>query len=231
LKNIFLSRTVNFFIGFFFDLESSFLLKQFYYFLGLDSLSYLNNNIDFKNHYLFTVSLFDSFARGFLLNIGLNIRLENPLLNLQLKNLVSNNKLKVYSLGSNYYNSYNIHSIGVNFSSYLKMIEGKSSLNQILFEVFDRFFVLVNQKITFSNLFKFSFMFLNNFVKFSNIKLSNNFFENSFISVLPRSVGFISSSELGFSHSENAYLNYKHKNLNYYLGFDDVVENKQKSNE
>ena len=232
LKSIVSSRIVNFFIGFFFDLESSFFLKQFYYFLGLDFLSYLNNNVDFKNHYLFTINLFDSFVRGFLLTIGLNIRLENPLLNLQLKNLVSSNKIKVYSLGSNYYNSYNINSIGVSFSSYLKMIEGKFILNQSLFESFDSFFILINQRLNFSNLFKFSFIFLSNFIKFSNIKILNNLFENDFISVLPRSIGFISTSEEGFSHLENINLSYNNnKSLNYYLGFDDFIENKQSGNE
>ena len=231
LKNIFQNRKrINFILGNFLDLETIILLKKITKKFGNYSIktnlnSVENNlNIDFRKNFIFNVKLNDliKFKNFFL--IGLNLRLENPLLNVRLKFISNKKNVKVFSIGSTFNNNYFLYNFYNNIMELIKIFEGKSLLNNIL-AIMNQNFFLIGE--SFLNLFKNNFLFLNFF----------NYFKNNFYySFLNNNVLNILNNDLNLEQSINNFSDKTYGNLMYNdeiiysINVDNFFLNKNKKN-
>ena len=231
LKNIFQNRKrINFILGNFLDLETIILLKKITKKFGNYSIktnlnSVENNlNIDFRKNFIFNVKLNDliKFKNFFL--IGLNLRLENPLLNVRLKFISNKKNVKVFSIGSTFNNNYFLYNFYNNIMELIKIFEGKSLLNNIL-AIMNQNFFLIGE--SFLNLFKNNFLFLNFF----------NYFKNNFYySFLNNNVLNILNNDLNLEQSINNFSDKTYGNLMYNdeiiysINIDNFFLNKNKKN-
>lgn len=231
LKNIFQNRKrINFILGNFLDLETIILLKKITKKFGNYSIktnlnSVENNlNIDFRKNFIFNVKLNDliKFKNFFL--IGLNLRLENPLLNVRLKFISNKKNVKVFSIGSTFNNNYFLYNFYNNIMELIKIFEGKSLLNNIL-AIMNQNFFLIGE--SFLNLFKNNFLFLNFF----------NYFKNNFYySFLNNNVLNILNNDLNLEQSINNFSDKTYGNLLYNdeiiysINIDNFFLNKNKKN-
>lgn len=231
LKNIFQNRKrINFILGNFLDLETIILLKKITkkfgnYSIKINLNSVENNlNIDFRKNFIFNVKLNDliKFKNFFL--IGLNLRLENPLLNVRLKFISNKKNVKVFSIGSTFNNNYFLYNFYNNIMELIKIFEGKSLLNNIL-AIMNQNFFLIGE--SFLNLFKNNFLFLNFF----------NYFKNNFYySFLNNNVLNILNNDLNLEQSINNFSDKTYGNLMYNdeiiysINVDNFFLNKNKKN-
>jgi len=181
-------------------LETAFILKKIISKYGNFSLKFnLNNyckdfiNIDFRKNYIFSINLKSLNIYKNIYLIGLNLRLENALLNVKLKFLVDNFKIKIFNFGSCFNNNYFMYNFKNDILTFLKIFEGKSFLNNFILQNNLNFFIFGENflslfKNNFLNLkfFKylkssFDFSFLqNNVTNILNYDLNLNFYVNNF---------------------------------------------------
>lgn len=229
-KNI--GKKINFILGNFLDLESIFLVKQFstkYADFTINSNKFFskkNINNDFRNNFLMNLNINDLKLFKKILIIGLNLRLESPLLNIFFKDLVNKNLLKIYNIGSAYnYNYYN-YNFGNNPLEIYKFFEGKSFLNNIFKNSNEKNLILIgnsflNRNDFFTNIFD-NFFYLNkkNFI----VKLLNIYNTNNIINELNLLNNISKFSDI--SLSEKKQLNLEKNNLLYLMNTDSIFFNK-----
>lgn len=128
----------NFFLYDFIDLESFFFLKKLNInlgFLNINLSKNLYNNCDWNFFFFFNTSLqnLKDYSKIFFLLI--NLRLQMPLLNTNLRlKLKKKKNVKIFSLGFVSYDiSYDIVNIGNNFLTFFSILENKSKLNFFFF--------------------------------------------------------------------------------------------------
>lgn len=202
-------KRINFILGNFIDLETTILLKKIISKLGNYSvkLNFNNNNFffnnDFRKNYIFSFKLNEliKFKNFFL--IYLNLRLENPLLNLRLKFISNKMNPKIFSIGSVFNNNYFIYNFLNNTKELIKIFEGKSILNSLIIKTKDNLFLFGE---SFLNLFKLNFLSLNFF----------NYFKcNFFYSFLNNNVLNILNNDLNLEQNVNNFYDKTLKKLNY----------------
>lgn len=201
------------------SLEQGWELKSFLLSAGMaysnDRLS-LNKSVDFRSFFTIDISL-DFLDNGLwvLLLLGVNLRMESPLLFLHIKRLVAKNRIFLISTLNINVLQKNIYNLSLTFNGLVSFLEGRSVYNRILLKKLfsHRFLFLTNLEFSVSVAFKNLLMILTNiFSKYYmyNIKLKSlvksprnlAFSSPAFsISVLQRYVGNISLSEMGF-HGE-----------------------------
>ena len=187
LKNILQNKKrINFILGNFIDLETIILLKKISNKLGSFSIKVnLNNNNfffnnDFRKNYIFNIKLNDliKFKNFFL--IGLNLRLENPLLNIRLKFICDKLNGKFFSIGSVFNNNYFIYNFSNNIFELVKIFEGKSYINNLLLNIKNNLFLFGEN---FSFFFKNDFLFLN-FLNYFKSCFYYSFLNNNVLNIL-----------------------------------------------
>jgi hypothetical protein len=137
----------------------------------------LNDLIKFKNFFL----------------IFINLRLENPLLNIRLKFILDKKNSKIFSIGSVFNNNYFIYNFSNNIFELIKIFEGKSILNNLLINIKENLFLFGE---IFLNLFKNNFLFLNFFKYFK---------DNFFYCFLNNNVFNILNNDLNFEQNVNNF--------------------------
>ena len=117
--------------GEFIDLETSYVLKQFFNGIGCSNIFFVYNliySIDFKFFYLLNKTLEDLENANLIFLVGCNLRLEAPLILTRIRKSFLNNEteFKVFSLGLaiNNFNFY-IKNIGNSIKSFKLFLEGK----------------------------------------------------------------------------------------------------------
>jgi NADH-quinone oxidoreductase subunit G len=230
LKNILQNKKrINFILGNFLDLETIILLKKITKKIGNYSIKInlnsnnQNFNNDFRKTYIFNIKINDliKFKNFFL--IGLNLRLENPLLNIRLKFISNKKNIKVFSIGNSFNNNYFLYNFSNNIFELIKIFEGKSVLNNIIISNNQNFFLFGE---SFLNLFKNNFLFLN----FLNY-LKNNFY----YSFLNNNVLNILNNDLNLEYNINNFNDKTYNSLYidneivYCLNIDGFFFNKKKN--
>jgi len=231
-KQILNYNTIFFFIlGDFVDAESTLLLKKLSNSLGGSNSLLLQNSkkefftknklisLDFRNNYLFNINIIspNNFHISILLNT--NLRLEAPILNLKLKNLIKLKKLDFYYIGSNFNFSFFNKKLGNNIISLFKIVNGKHWLSNNFF----------NKKILFISNTQF---FKENF--FIKEKLNNLFFNKQifhvFFNILPQSISSVGAYDIGLIeniHNHNLLKKKKFNNFFYLMENDNLTLIKQ----
>lgn len=115
--------------GEFIDLESLFLFKNFLNKLGTSNIYSSWNfttlkNIDYRSNYLFNKNLINIQNADCILLVGINLRLESPILNIKIRKSYLNN-CPIYSLGFNSILNYYTKQLGTNMSVLINILEGR----------------------------------------------------------------------------------------------------------
>jgi hypothetical protein len=152
----------------------------------------LNDLINYKNFFL----------------IGLNLRLESPLLNIRLKFISNKKDVKVFTIGSAFNNNYFLYNFSNNISELVKIFEGKSLLNSIIISTFNNFFLIGE---SFLNLFKNNFLF-SNFFNYLKNNFNYSFLNNNVLNIL--------NNDLNLEHNLN---NFSDKTYKYASSIDEIV--------
>jgi predicted molibdopterin-dependent oxidoreductase YjgC len=147
-----------------------------------------------------------------ILLIGLNLRIENPLLYLKLKNLQRKNILKLFNIGLNYNYSLNLNNSMIELK---KLLEGRSYLCNILQK--GKALVLINYNLNYQNLNFYLSKYLSNFY-FMNINnsttkiISNEFNLDNCIN---------NFNDITYINTIKNFIN----NINYFINTDNILYN------
>jgi hypothetical protein len=221
---------INFFLGNFIDAETSIILKKLTNIYGnyniyTNQVNYSSNN--FRNSYLFNYKVLNNLYNNKIDNvllIGLNLRINNPLLYERLKNLHRKNYIKLYNIGLNF-------NYGLNFNnsrSELKFfLEGRSFLNNLFLKNHNNLILidnnLFNEKFNINNI-KF---FFNKYIGYKNYNLfalnilSTNLLIKEFN--LIDSINNFKDKDYKFSNKLNIERN---RSINYFINTDKFYLNK-----
>ena len=201
------------------DLETLYLFKIFLNHLGFFSYK-INNfinkiNINLRQNYL---SIFNKFQINYLNNlflIGINLRVENPLINLCVREAIIYNKLNVYNFGFFFNLTYSIFNFGNNVISFVLFLNGKS--------LFCKFFCkikLTKFLIGYHIFYRSDFLFFSQYIK--NICL---IFKNFKYSFFFQGCNTFSGLELGATYNYLDNIVKVKKKILYILNNDDIFFN------
>lgn len=153
--------------------------------------------------------------------LGINLRMESPLLFLHIKRLVAKDRVYLISTLNTNILQKNINNLSLTLNGLVAFLEGRSAYNRILLKkmLFHKFLFLVNMEFSTTKAFKdLSLVFVKIFSKYCIISMkSNNLFKLNSVkdmtiyptfstSVLQRYVGNISLSEMGlYNIKQNAF--------------------------
>lgn len=178
-----------------------------------------NFNSDVQDFY-FNVNNITSSQKVFLF-VGLNLRLENPLLNIRFRKLSTLKSVLIAFIGTKFDVNINIMHLGNNLSVLKKIIEGKHYFISLI----KIFLKRNNNNMHIKNFFKNSVTVIfgeefNKKISSRNINiLTQNFSSLNFsYNILHNSVGKINMLELGFYN--NKILNINTPNIYYLVGTD-----------
>lgn len=209
------------FCGDLIDLETIFIFKKFLNKLGFQSfkIDYFNNflnTVNLREFYICTLNNIKIKLLNNLIFIGLNLRLENPILNLKIRKHVLQSNLKIFNFGFNYNLTYTINNFGNNIYSLINFFEGKSILCQNFFK----------NKLTYI-LIGYHIFYRKDFLFFKNlIYLFKLFFKNFDGSYFFQGANIISNLEIGMN-SCNLIKNFNlNKKILYLLDMDNIFFNK-----
>lgn len=91
-----------------------------------------NINADFQEYYTLNPNLFNFKGKKVFLLVGINLRLENPVLNIKFKKLSNNNNVLIGYIGSRYDYNINLIHLGNNISTFTKIVEGRHYFSTII---------------------------------------------------------------------------------------------------
>jgi hypothetical protein len=130
----FLFKGILSFFGSFNDLELINNVTAFFNLIGTEVFipNVMSTNFDFRINYLINqlVNIFENLK--IIMFVGINIRLELPLMNAKLRKLmlIYGKRIKLYNIGlSNSYNNIPLFNVGNSIEEFFKMLKGKSKVN------------------------------------------------------------------------------------------------------
>jgi len=221
--NKFISNGIVGFFGSFNDIELVKNMSVFFNLLGTEVHipENLNNgiNYDFRSNFLSDkiINIFDNMNN--ILFIGLNIRIELPLLNAKLRKLISSygKRIKIFYIGlSNSYNNIHVITYGNSLFDFYNMIKGKNNINLKFFfrGILPSLFKKNDLKFINLTIF-FKSNFFNNFVtklSWYITRLFSNFLELKF-KVIHNNISLLSIYEVnnyksnkGFNNLNNRFI-------------------------
>ena len=221
-------------IGNLIDLKSLHSFKNLMSNLGINHIQYdsLKNNFDtdpdIMSNYVFNKTLNDISKSTLCLLVFCDVRKESPLLNLKLRNGVTKNNLKVFSIGPSIDLTYPSKNLGLGLNTLITILEGKHSFCREILK-HDNFTIIVG-----SNTYNIK----NNSVIFNSLK--KRFRES--VNVLHSESGFLNflevfrnkrkisiKSKLNFLYNTDNNLKINKDSFNVYIGHH-FTENAQESN-
>lgn len=176
-----------------------------------------------KQNYFITLNDFNELlSHKIFIIVGINLRLQNPILNIKLRKLSQSNNVLIGFIGSKHDYNINLLHLGNNLLNLLKLVQGKHNFANIIFSFFKKENInylyrneisiifgqeSINQK-NFYSVFTIIETFNINNIKF-NFKYITSF------------TGKLNILELGFFNNKQKYLNNKFDNLFYLIGVED----------
>ena len=215
-KEITNDKYIESFCGSFVDLETMYIFKEFLTKLGYNSFNFMN----FKTYK--TTNLRETYRCSLLVKnlkyiknlflFGINIRLENPILNIKIRQLTLHSNLKIFNFNFISNLTYAVTNFGNNIYSFLNFLEGKSYLcSKVLNSS-------LNYMLIGYNLF---YRYDSNFYQ-KLIQIFNSFFKNFIGSFFWQGANSYSSAELGSNQNIlEKHINRSSKIL-YLLDMDDI---------
>ena len=189
-----------------------------------------NFNGDLQEYYTINSNFFNVKGPKVFILVGINLRLENPILNIKLKRLSTSNNVLIAYIGSKNNYNFNCEHLGNNISVLKKIVKGNHPFSTVISNFVKK--SLKNQKIP--NLFKnhVSILFGNEIIQTQNhislikaLKSIKNPFLNFDYNVLELFAGKINMLETGFYNSNK--LN-NQENTIFYLLNTEILKNHKK---
>lgn len=167
------------------------------------------NNVDFRQYYITNWNKMDFENTEVFVFVGLNLRLEAPLLNIKLRKLIKKKKILIFSFMSNANLLYYVKHVSTNIKHFIKFLEGKHHLSNYLINNKSNTFFLLGSSILRR---KDASAFI-----YGLEYLKNNLLSNCSFGVIQTNIGRISGAELGLVPGVTYYQNnksLKKKNIN-----------------
>ena len=191
-------------------------------------------NADLQNRYICNSNIFENpKGKQIIILVGIDLRLENPMLNIKLRRLSQKKNVLIGYIGPKHNSNIEMYHLGNNISTLFKYVSGKHQFCTIANNYLSK--NDKNQKI--SNLFKnkIKLVFGNEFNQLKNkSKILNTLeqcsgFKNRFeINTLEISTGKINQLEIGFFNNTKIINNAEKPNLYYLLGVESCKNIKEK---
>ncbi len=203
LKTLNSSNIFKAYIGEFLDLETLYLIRKFFYLNGSNCfVNSTSSYVDSSVMYSLNVSMVDLEKADFCLLVGLNLRIQSPILNSKIRRIVVKANLPVYLIG--YHSNFNYYAKHVSNSSslLLSVFEGSHWLSAKISKNFSSYpLILFGEEIIKSSAIFSAISLL--FAHMNLIKAGWNGF-----GVLPSNSSFFSIQEVGLfnNHTQNALL-------------------------
>lgn len=203
---------INFIFGNFVDMETQFVAKVLAQRLNGNIFfnNLIKNDIDFSSNYLLNIPLNSLNKIDLFFLVGVNLRLENPVLNLKLRRRV-NEGATVITLGNSGFYDYPIINIGNDLHDLIRVAEGKHPVSAKLLKAKNPL-VLVGSTIA---------QRLDSLSIISTLKNINKYFNNNIVSYLSTNLSEVNFMELGFTN--NVTKNTNRRKLLYIIGADNVT--------
>jgi NADH-quinone oxidoreductase subunit G len=174
----------------------------------------LNNNIisnvDFSTNYLVSSSVLKSSGSKVFLFVGLNLRIENPVLNIRFKKLAQNDSVLIGYIGPKYNYNINLIHLGNNINILNKIFEGKHFFSTLALMFSKK--TVKNLKLKYELRNPVSIFFGSDFEKYfqkndiisflKDVKFNNIDFN---VNVLKKYSGIINTAELGLCSNKKVY--------------------------
>jgi NADH-quinone oxidoreductase subunit G len=185
----------------------------------------LSKNSDLQNYFLKPEETTNIFGQKVFILVGINLRIENPILNIRMRKLSLLNSVLIAFIGSQHdYNFNSIH-LGTNSQHLYKIIEGKHFFIPIVLTFLKKTYKNIKIKNTFKNYISIiltdnSSINKNNFLvlsKNTNTLIKNLKFE---FKILSNYTGKLNVLELGFFNN-NKICNNNYSNIYYLIGVED----------
>lgn len=180
------------------DINTLLVFKKFSNLLGSNFFSYNCNldfkNIDLRNNYLFQYNKYNLLNNDLLILVGINLRLESPLYNLQLRKLYLKKKIIIVSFTPTINLTYYVRQFGIGINNFFKFIEGQHYFSNLFLKfekpiiLFGNFIDNLNNKISFIDLLK-------NLELILKMKIEYGF--------ILKDIGNIMNNEIGLSYGKN----------------------------
>jgi NADH-quinone oxidoreductase chain G len=215
---------LNILCGEFVDMETLFLSKTF---LNKKGYSYISAQIssellefDTRYHYLGDIGA--NIEEGIVILLGSDLRKELPLLNIKLRKLILDRKIKVISINSNLDLTYYQNNLGFNLKSLKTLLKGKTLLSFLLQNSKNIYFLVGINAMNRED--------FNQILKLLN-KFKQDMVNNVYIKLLHTQLGKLGAYELGTFPGINDFYNYTFKlnctklskKLFYLLGVNDFM--------
>ena len=241
-------KKINFILGNFIDFETILLLKKISVKYGNYTFNCnINNNlnyflnIDFRKNYIFNISINEIKKYKNIFLFGLNLRLENPILNIKFKFFVDNLYLNLFNMSTSFNINYFSYNFNNNIIDFLNILYGKSFLNNLIFSSKKNLFIfgenflnVFKNNFVFSDFFyylkdKVNFVFLNyNYLNIINNDINleytiNNFMDNTFkfLNYINQVIYSININSFFFNFKQdNIYIYQGHHNIKNIKDFD-----------
>ena len=126
----------------------------------------IKKNADFQEYYLLNDNIFNVTGNKVFLLVGVNLRLENPILNIRLKKLSNNKNVLIGYIGSRSDHNLNLFHIGNNFSKLKEVLSGKHNFSALITNFLKK--DLQNSKIKNAFKNKISIIFGNEIIQTGN---------------------------------------------------------------
>lgn len=186
----------------------------------------LSYNSDLQNYFFKSEELTNVSGQKIYILIGINLRLENPVLNIRLRKLSILDSVLIAFIGPQHDYNINCLHLGTNLQNLVKIIEGKHFFSTTIVTFLKK--TVKNYKI--KNLFKnyisvilpnISFQENNAFLMLSKNK--NNLIKtlNFEYRILSNYTGKLNALELGFFNNNKIIINNNYPNLLYLIGIED----------
>lgn len=214
-KNIILNT------GNFTDLETLATLKTWsnnYNNIIINSQNYINCD---KENFCFNLNSSNNVEENtvYILS-GINLRFQNPVLNIKMRKLSLQDNIIIGYIGSNYNNNLNCFHLGNNFAALINILRGKHPFLSLI----NRFLKnRVNSKLYFNPIqLLLGEEFIqkqnaNNLLSFLDYSKNNKYLNFNF-SYISAYSGQINAKELNLTNNNNHLLNKKEKNFYYLIG-------------
>jgi NADH-quinone oxidoreductase subunit G len=157
------------------------------------SLYKSNKMFTVNDFYLFYVNPYffqDLKSKNIYVFLGMNLRLESPILNIKFRKNIFNNELIYCNIGSNFNDNLNTLSLGLNIKNLLVLLKGKSKFNINFMKLIknstiaSNFMFLVGNNLFYQkdniSIYKYLSKCVQNFKKFNASKYYKNFLLGGF---------------------------------------------------
>lgn len=157
------------------------------------------NNVDFRQYYITNWNRIDFNNTDIFIFLGLNLRLEAPLLNVKLRKLKKKKKILIFSFSNTANLLYYVKHVSISSKNFIKFLEGKHYLSNFLVNNKSKSYFLLGSSLLRRSDAQAYIYSLEYFI--------NNQFPNASFGIIQNYIGRVTSAEIGLVPGISYYNN------------------------